>query len=248
LVTGTKADGTPCGDGLTCYRGYCGGPVPGTVDEVLASCPSAADIESINARLPAGIGFHFDQGTAPLVCRASEGSADLTRSQERAYQALLIMRRLQFDAPLPWTADDLATWFASDVSGIDFRDDIAGSFCCSPGRVINIASSVLDVPDIWGWGDGGMTAANLVPSMVYVGVPLLIYVHEARHVEKMHDCGWQDSSLAYMGAWGVQYHLLTWLADHSDTAFLAPGNALLPRWFYRDEVRHQRSESWFCQP
>ncbi len=52
-----------------------------TVDEVLAACPSAADIALVDADLD--LQFEADPSAGALVCPAAAGSADLTFVQER---------------------------------------------------------------------------------------------------------------------------------------------------------------------
>jgi hypothetical protein len=254
-VSGDRPDGSPCGERQVCSDGTC---VAETIDHVLARCPTAAEIEWVGDRLPDGLQFEFDPTAGELVCRASEGSADLTRFQERAYQAVLIMRRLEFDAPLPWTADDLSSWFTSSITGVRFRSDIPGSFCCDPGRVINIKSGSFP-PDTFlaylrtlGWGDYSVQYSFGVPSVGF-GLDDLVYLyaHEARHVQLPHNCaGGKDTNPEYMGAWGVQMNLQLWIADHSDPLFMAPGDPTLPRSFYRDSARHRAQTLGFrfCDP
>jgi hypothetical protein len=66
----------------------------------LLVCPAAAAIASLDP-----IRIEFDAATrgGALVCRASEGSVDLTTFQRYAYRALLFLKETRFDAPLPWT-------------------------------------------------------------------------------------------------------------------------------------------------
>jgi hypothetical protein len=63
-----------------------------SVDNLLARCPTADEIAAIEART--SLKFEQDPTAGTLVCAASDGSADLTLLQERAYQALLVMHRL----------------------------------------------------------------------------------------------------------------------------------------------------------
>jgi hypothetical protein len=143
--------------------------------------------------------FEGDPSAGALVCRASDGSADLTRLQERAIQAVLLMRRVQFDAPLPWTPQSLYDWFVSSVDGVRFRTDISTSFCCEPARVINILS-------------------NRQLHAGVPGYPLEVMVHEARHTFfEAHTCFFsKDRRIDELGAFGVQYYLDLWLGSHSN--------------------------------
>ena len=190
---------------------------PGTIDWDLSHCPSAADIASVRADLK--ITFQADPTAGSLVCTASAGSADLTRFQERAYQAILSMRRIHFDAPLPWTSKPLYDWFVDAVDGVNFLDNGLTSGCCYPPRIVNIQAtpdSTVLVSNRW-----------IAPSLSAAGglmylVQLL--VHEARHSEGFgHACGTgDDQTIAEMGAWGVVYSFYRWLALHGDPAYLAP--------------------------
>lgn len=188
-----------------------------TVDDVLAGCPSAADISVIDADIT--FQFDADPTAGEFVCTSAEGSADLTQLQERAYQALIIMRRLSFSEPLPWTDLPLYDWFVSTIDGIRFRDDITNSFCCEPDGYINVQTSNLAALETKQW---------ISP---YSGTGLnglmILYVHEARHNEVGgHTCGEKDNTIEEMNAWGVQYYLNEWLAWHTTN----------PRFFYADDI------------
>ena len=161
-------------------------------------CPPVLVLREIDAQI--SLQFDADPTQGTLVCRAEDGSADLTRLQEREYQALILIKRLEFDTPLPWTSASLWDWFTGSVRGVRF---ISGSqsTCCSPGSVINI-------------GTGG----GYEP-----GFPTLEFgfIHEARHAEvwRPHTCGFR-ASIADMGAFGVQYYLGIWIANHATSPTL----------------------------
>ncbi|MCS6994966.1 MAG: DUF4082 domain-containing protein [Anaerolineales bacterium] len=181
-------------------------PQPGTLDEMIARCPTAEEIAAIDR----DIELIFEGGnTGELVCKASEGSADLTAFQKSAYQALLAMKMLTFTRPLPWTDRPLYDWFVSTAKGIRFRDDISQGSCCSPARVINIPSGSfarLSPRETWRWADP-RSGWGLVQGNVN------LFVHEARHIEKgPHTCGNLDKSLSEMNAYGVTYSLQLWMA------------------------------------
>ena len=190
---------------------------PGTIDWDLSRCPSAADIDAVDADL--AVTFQADPTAGSLVCRASAGSADLTRFQERAYQAILSMRRIHFDAPLPWTSKPLYDWFVGAVDGVNFLDNGLASGCCYPPRVINIqATSKSSVLRSNRWVTPSLSEES---GLLYL-VQLLL--HEARHSEGYgHMCGTgDDQTIAEMGAWGVVYSFYRWLALHGDAVYLAP--------------------------
>jgi hypothetical protein len=201
-----------------------------TVDDILARCPTSDEIAAINARLT--LSFEQDPTAGTLVCTAAAGSSDLTLLQQRAYQALVVMQALQFDAPLPWTSESLYDWFTGAVTGIRFRGDISLSFCCDPANTLNIQTQTMDALQTDRWLTPDHPAGN-------EGLVVLL-AHEARHNEGFpHTCGTNDQTLDEMGAWAIQYYLFVWLADHSDLGFLTPDPPLpgLPPTYYQDQAR-----------
>lgn len=181
------------------------------VDTLIASCPPAADVAAINAGL--SLSFESDPTGGTLVCTAATGSANLTRAQERAYQALRVMRQLQFTRSLPWTSLQLYAWLKQQIVGIRFRGDISLSFCCSPARVINIQLQNLVALSTTRWIDPQIGSG--LNSLVAV------ITHEARHSEGPgHTCaGGNDATYRELGAWGIQRDLYLWEALYS-TSFL----------------------------
>jgi hypothetical protein len=134
--------------------------------------------------------------------------------QARFYKALYLMKRLEFDAPLPWTDQTLWKWFVGEVRGIRYTSASISS-CCNPPRIINI-----------GVGDYHAPASSVLTSFPE---GIFVIVHEARHADGMHyhsDCtatsrgvdtvggASKDRTIAELGAWGVQYYLGIWLSDH----------------------------------
>ena len=189
---------------------------PGTVDPMIATCPSAADVAAISADLD--LSFESDPTGGTLVCTAAAGSANLTRAQERGYQALRVMRTLQFTRPLPWTALPLYAWLNNAIDGIRFRGDISFSFCCSPPRVINIQLQNLSALSTVRWSDPqfGSGLSGLVG----------VITHEARHSEGPgHTCpaGGNDATYQERGAWAIQHDLFLWLALYTGSFLDAPG-------------------------
>lgn len=182
-------------------------------------CPPAAAIAEIDAEI--SLQFLDDPTAGTLVCRAEEGSADLTRLQERAYQAMYLMKRLQFDTPLPWTSESLWTWFTSSVRGVQYLRVDALS-CCLNGFI--------RVPA----GDLSRTKSFGFPG-------ILGLVHEARHHDKGHTCGNRDVTIAEMGSFGVQYYMALWLADHA----IAPPLTDDERRYARQSAREIRART-FC--
>lgn len=203
-------------------------PLPPSVDQLLAHCPPAQGIASVDRDLK--LAFEGDPTAGELVCRASQGSADLTRLQERAYQALLIMEHLSFDTPLPWSDQPLYAWFTAAVEEIRFRDDISNSFCCDPPGVINVQTRNQAALSTLRWIDpeSGAGLQDLVA----------LLVHEARHNQGYaHTCGTNDNTVAEMGAWGVQYWFFQYLAYHSRAPFLVSQARSVD--YYREAARDQ---------
>jgi hypothetical protein len=158
--------------------------------QTLWPCPPASAIREIDADVK--LEFLEDPTAGTFVCHAAEGSADLTWLQKGAYQKLWLLKRLQFDTPLPWTTKSLWEWFIGNVHKIQYlRTNYAR--CCGSGGVMWLpaTSAVFGFPD---------------PSGL---------VHEARHGDrKPHTCGTKDQTISEMGAFGVVYYFDLWLADH----------------------------------
>ncbi|MGB8644315.1 MAG: hypothetical protein WCF84_03710 [Anaerolineae bacterium] len=193
-----------------------------SVDQLLAQCPSSEKVADINAMLK--LSFESDPTVGNFVCTAAKGSADLTLLQRRAYQTLQAMKSLQFSKPLPWTDKSLYDWFVNTIKGIRFRSDIPYSFCCDPRNIINIriaSNTYFLLTDRWIDPQRGGGLMDVV----------VLYAHEARHNEGyVHTCpmiqngapipNTNDRTVEELGAWGVQYYLLSWLANYGDPAFI----------------------------
>jgi hypothetical protein len=138
--------------------------------------------------------------TDPLVCTAEAGSADLTRKQERIFQALITMKQLRFDRPLPWTNDTLWDWFVGAVHQIVVSDENSPSHGGNYARIIYINSP--GPPNLnLSWDDGTY---------------LYGMVHEGRHNDfGPHTCGTTDHTPEELGANGVVYYLEQWLGLYS---------------------------------
>jgi hypothetical protein len=184
------------------------------VDVFLATCPTHAQIDAIDKDLQ----LRFDADPTkdePLACTNAGGSRSLSPMKKRVYNTLLLMKRLQFDQPLPWTDQPLYTWLTGAIKGIRFRNDIEHSSCCVPPGVIAITTAnAVRSTDRW------------VDPLFRGGLDgfLLVVAHEARHAEgKVHTCGTKDRTLEELGSWGVQYWLARWLAEHTDQTFFTSG-------------------------
>jgi hypothetical protein len=187
------------------------------VDKLLAECPTKREV----ARIDAEFDLSFEGAPTPIVLACHAGSVYLTPLAKRAYNTLLIMERIPFDAALPWTYSTLGDWFADNVDTIRFRDDITYSQY-GPAGVINLQTGwplpASQATDLWMEPEWNVGLAHM----------MILMVHEARHAEKPHTCdpmpgvGFiHDQTIAELGAWGVQYYLEVWLAEHTSPAFLA---------------------------
>lgn len=189
------------------------------VDRFLATCPTAAQLSAIDRDLR--VEFDVDPtAREPLACRSSEGSRNLSPAKRRVYNTLLLMQRIEFDRPLPWTTASLYQWLTSAIRGIRFRADIKNSFCCNPARVINLNIG----PAVAGRVSTDRWVEPAQGADVGLNGLMLIIAHEARHTESgPHTCGTNDRTLEELGSWAVHYYLMRWLADHTDQAFFSSG-------------------------
>ena len=187
-----------------------------TLDAALARCPTAAEVAWVDRHV--SFTFEHDPTGPTLVCTAADGSADLTHLQERAYQSILTIRRIQFDTPLPWTDLTLWRWFDGEVKGITYR--AGGSYCCDRPGVLTIQSD----------GDRSSLQSDYwidrqEPQAFGLIYEVQLLLHEARHVAGYPHCGvsGNDATLEEGGAWAIVYWFATYLAEHS-TSYMAPGD------------------------
>ena len=210
-------------------------PAPAfTADDLYSSCPSPEEVAAIDSRL--SLSYEPDPSAGTLVCRAAEGSVDLSRVQERTYQAFRAMQSIPFQSQLPWTDKSLYDWFTDAVRGVRFRDDIGSSFCCNPPNVVNLKTSL----GAFQWPNSG-TLLGLVK----------LLAHEARHAEGLsHTCGSNDATLSELGAWGVQYYIGEFLALRTGRFFSAPVSdgfsSLYRRNSWRDAAAQLHISNNFC--
>ncbi|HXE74831.1 MAG TPA: hypothetical protein VNN18_04220 [Candidatus Xenobia bacterium] len=210
-----------------------------TVDQFISSCPSAQEINSFNSDLL--LTFEGDPSAGTLVCTAAGGSADLTRLQERTYQALRVMRRHPFSTQLPWTSGNLYDWFVSAIDGVRFRTDIQFSFCCDPPGFINIRANGLTA----------LTTPYWIDPVFHEGLAglMILLVHEARHNQGfLHTCSANDQTISELGSWGVQYYIEEWLAFYSGSFLNAPAGFPSTNFYHQEHwVRAESTRDFrFC--
>jgi hypothetical protein len=171
-------------------------------------CPTAAELDLIDSEVT--LSFEGGSVGGPLLCRALDGSRDLTEVEAKVYQALALMKSITFDSPLPWTDRSLYDWFRLSVAGVRFRTDITTAGCCNPARVINMPGGSLAGSTRWSYLEG--------------------MVHEARHTNNVpHTCGTLDNTIAELGAYGVTYQLMVWIGTRWPAATQAERDYVLNR-------------------
>ncbi len=203
----SPAESTDC-TGATLTPGPCDEPWSTGPDPVLPEnrCPTAAEVAQIQEEVPVTVQSDATAGT--LACRAAEGSVDLTPAQASMFRGLLFMRRVRFDAPLPWTTQTLYDWLRGSIP--------AGVVVIATGNSYSCYSCPGPVYIAWR------------PGPRAVGVDVLsaasILVHEARHTNNIrHTCkpvapygNTLDRTIAELGAMSVDYYLRLWIAIHTD--------------------------------
>lgn len=179
------------------------------VDELIQSCPTAAEIAAIDARVQIRIDQDPSAGTD--VC-------GMTRLRLNAYNVLRVMQHLRFARPLPWTGKSLWDWFADSIAGVRFRNDTPYNFCCDPPRYINILTSQSATK--------GTTWIDPVNGTGLQGLAGVM-IHEARHDDpypRGHTCNPNDQTFDEQGAWAVQDEFFLWTGLYTTDSFLdAPG-------------------------
>lgn len=177
-------------------------PVNTFLDARVAVCPTAAELATVSDVRLELIGV---AASRPVVCRASEGSADMTYHQRKLRQALILMKELRFDAPLPWTNDrTLWDWFRGLGVGMNVVMDDTNATCCGGDRMIHLTV--------------GSTTAE--PALAGIEMLHLIgfLIHEARHIQVGHHPCQRifDNRISDLGAYGSENVYIQFLARHSD--------------------------------
>jgi len=198
-------------------------PPPGPDDPTLAACPSPEGVTTIGVEITLAPEIQ----NLPLVCRAAEGSVDLTQRQHFVYAALRAMDKLRFTRPLPWTNQSLWGWF----SGLRPRILVKASGTTSCGPCFPGGAPF----------PGGATLNMLVTSDTPINWHNIVQflgalAHEARHIEVgHHPCeGIRDQRVADMQAFGVHNSVYTWVAEYIVEGIVTQSD--------RDAAR-----TWACQ-
>ena len=194
--------------------------VPGTetiadIDAFLATCPPDDELAILQSDFPI---LHWPPARTQDPMYSCWGSVDHTRAITDALtiiQALRVIRHMKLSEPLPWTFLHPYDWLKTRIGAIIVSQEAELNMCCSyvnvVGSPVPVAAMTLQKADdallnartVWRDSQEGVGLGNLI---------LLIF-HEARHADLPHDCGTNDSSVSYMGAWGVQVEIAQRLAD-----------------------------------
>lgn len=182
---------------------------PKTVDELLATCPSAEEIAAIDAEITIVVDpvVMADPAEAAMACTVggNESSARLA-----LYNALRAMKLLRFDEAMPLLGTNNLYEWVRDL-GITLRISTQ-TISTGGGTGINLAWVPMSHPHKRDW-------INPSSGTGLVGLVGLV-VHEARHTipggGHGHGCGvGNDISYDAGGAWAVQHDFFLWLSEHS---------------------------------
>ena len=195
--------------------------IPGMepIDDIgafLASCPSDEELAVIEADFP--ILFEPAMRFRDPVYACHEPTATMRDPSDQLAitQVLRVVRHMRLDRPLPWTDVHPYDWLKDKIGAIVVSYTAPYNCCCKTvyplskpegARSITLQKASDDLLNwrmVWRDPQAGTGLGNL----------LLLIFHEARHVDLPHDCdGIYDSSMEYMGAWGVQITMARYLAD-----------------------------------
>ncbi len=201
------------------WRTVPGGEPIADIDAFLVTCPPPDELALLQRDF--AILFRPARSSAPVyACTEPAGAIESPSDQLVLYQALRVIRHLRLSTPLPWTYLHPYDWLKSKFGAVVVNSGAGFADChipvTPPGATAQVTAIVVqegELPDRIGWGDprtGGL--ARLI----------LRIFHLARHVDRAHDCGERDSSVDYLGAWGVEYTLATMLSQGAIEAGLSP--------------------------
>lgn len=202
------------------------------IDILMQTCPTAEEINQFHRDFD--LFFDPDLGVDEYRCEAEIDLQGPTNRRWALYQALRAIHVIRFEQPLPWTSLPLYDWLKGAIDGIALSDPEC-SYCCDGQQRIVLKADLLEHEDMKVW-------VNPQSGHGMIGLIGLI-IHEARHAEVGgHTCGDDDATLAELGAWGTQYYLFLFLADHTPEGFFGTAQ----RW---SALAHAETAlSRICQP
>jgi hypothetical protein len=150
----------------------------------------------------------------PWSCSYDGSESSLMLSM---YNMFRLAKCVPFNQGFPWepSHSNLYDWWKSlSLSAIQFFwADSSPAYSSGWNKIVNLLGNNL--------AQG--TYRHVVDPSTGVGVADLVVLmaHEARHAgyDIPHNCGSDDTNLAYMGAWAVQYYLLQALAQNTGQFF-----------------------------
>ncbi len=205
------------------------------IHSFLETCPSPRELAILQSDFPIVLELSVRVHEPVYTCREPSSAIRTASDQLTIIQALRVIRHMRLSRPLPWTDLHPYEWLKSKIGAIAVSDTASFNYCCHTvfpiGKPQGVSAMTLQKADdkllayrmVWRDPSAGTGLGNL----------LLLILHEARHIDLPHDCeGIYDSSLNYMGAWGVQITVAQYLAagwihiglsqqDRQHLAFLA---------------------------
>ena len=182
----------------------------------LETCPPQDELAIIQADFPILFEPARRFGDPAYLCVEPTSTMRVLSDQHIIMQALRVIRCMKLSRPLPWTDLHPYEWLKSKIGAIAVSYTASFNSCChtvfpvsKPDGVQAItlqkaSDALLRYRSQWRDASAGTGLGNLI---------LLIF-HEARHIDLPHNCGGiYDSSLEYMGAWGVQITMARYLAE-----------------------------------
>jgi hypothetical protein len=182
----------------------------------LDTCPSEEELSVLQVDFPILFEPAMRFWDPIFACTEPMSGMRVLSDQLAIYQALRVIRHMRLERPLPWTNLHPYEWLKSKIGAITVSYTAQFNHCCHTvfplekpdgARAITLqkaSDDLLRYRTVWRDPSSGVGLGNLI---------LLIF-HEARHVDLPHDCdGIYDSTLANMGAWGVQITLARYLAE-----------------------------------
>ncbi|MFC2095907.1 hypothetical protein ACFLSW_05680 [Candidatus Bipolaricaulota bacterium] len=186
-----------------------------SVETFLATCPSEEELAILQANFP----ILFEPAMRfrdPLYeCFEPMNDMRVLSDQLVITQALRVIRHMKLEKPLPWTDLHPYEWLKSRIGAIAVSYTAQFNYCChtvyppdQPDGVQAISlqkasDDLLRYRRQWRHPSAGTGLGNLI---------LLIF-HEARHIDLPHNCGTNDTTMEYMGAWAVQITMARYLVE-----------------------------------
>lgn len=181
------------------------------IDILMQTCPTSEEIDRFHRDLD----LFFDPVSEfpAYTCELGINPEESPNRRWVLYQALRAIGAIHFDQPLPWTSLPLYDWLEGAINGIALSET-EYSYCCDAQHRIVLKADLFDQEDMKTW-------VNPQSGHGLIGLIGLI-VHEARHAEVGgHTCGNDDATFEEMGAWGTQYYLFMYIAEHTSEGFFS---------------------------